>query len=195
MKTVPSLLIAWLLASLASPAFAHEPVTRARTPDPDPGRSRLRDAEVRFPHPHGFLGRPGLAVGAGGGSLARGAGCHRHHGSHRVPAAQGRRLHQPQPFLSKSPGVAGPELDVLVVKGSEITRKMPPGHLNAIFLTNSEHLVSSPGRMPRGRPLSRVRSSFGITPAGTRRPPMAWWSGTRSILSCWSQSCSMASRW
>jgi hypothetical protein len=36
---------------------------------------------------------------------------------------------------------AGNDLDVMVVKGSEITRKMPPGHLNAIFLTNSANLV------------------------------------------------------
>ena len=34
----------------------------------------------------------------------------------------------------------GNELDVLVIKGSEITRKMPPGHMNAIFLTNSTAL-------------------------------------------------------
>jgi len=31
----------------------------------------------------------------------------------------------------------GDELNVLVVKGSEVTRSMPPGHLNAVFLTNS----------------------------------------------------------
>lgn len=37
----------------------------------------------------------------------------------------------------------GNDLDVLVVKGSEITRKMPPGHLNAIFLTNSASLAVS----------------------------------------------------
>jgi 3',5'-nucleoside bisphosphate phosphatase len=36
---------------------------------------------------------------------------------------------------------AGNELGLLVVKGSEITRKMPPGHLNAIFLTNSTSLA------------------------------------------------------
>ena len=30
---------------------------------------------------------------------------------------------------------------MLVAKGSEITRKMPPGHLNAIFLTNSSSLA------------------------------------------------------
>lgn len=36
----------------------------------------------------------------------------------------------------------GEDLDVLVIKGSEITRKMPPGHLNAIFLTNSMPLAT-----------------------------------------------------
>lgn len=37
----------------------------------------------------------------------------------------------------------GDELDVMVLKGSEITREMPPGHLNAIFLTNSSLLAVS----------------------------------------------------
>jgi 3',5'-nucleoside bisphosphate phosphatase len=31
----------------------------------------------------------------------------------------------------------GKDLNLLVIHGSEITRSMPPGHLNAIFLTNS----------------------------------------------------------
>jgi predicted metal-dependent phosphoesterase TrpH len=35
------------------------------------------------------------------------------------------------------------DLDLLLVRGSEITRKMPPGHLNAIFLTNSTLLAVS----------------------------------------------------
>jgi hypothetical protein len=35
---------------------------------------------------------------------------------------------------------AGDPLDIIVIHGSEITRKMPPGHLNAIFLTDSEPL-------------------------------------------------------
>lgn len=39
-------------------------------------------------------------------------------------------------------GASG-DLDVLVIRGSEITRKMPPGHLNAIFLTNSAMLAVS----------------------------------------------------
>lgn len=34
----------------------------------------------------------------------------------------------------------GDALSILVLKGSEITRDMPPGHLNAIFLTDSEAL-------------------------------------------------------
>lgn len=36
---------------------------------------------------------------------------------------------------------AGADLDLIVVRGSEITRQMPPGHLNAIFLTNSTLLA------------------------------------------------------
>jgi len=36
----------------------------------------------------------------------------------------------------------GRDLDVIVIKGSEITRKMPPGHMNAIFLTNSTPLAT-----------------------------------------------------
>jgi 3',5'-nucleoside bisphosphate phosphatase len=35
----------------------------------------------------------------------------------------------------------GHALDVIVIRGSEITRAMPPGHLNAIFLTNSAALA------------------------------------------------------
>jgi len=34
----------------------------------------------------------------------------------------------------------GDELNVIVIKGSEITRGMPPGHLNAIFLTDADKI-------------------------------------------------------
>jgi hypothetical protein len=34
----------------------------------------------------------------------------------------------------------GDDLGVVVIKGSEVTRKMPPGHLNAIFLKSSKPL-------------------------------------------------------
>jgi len=37
----------------------------------------------------------------------------------------------------------GKDLDVIVIKGSEITRKMPPGHMNAIFLTNATPLATA----------------------------------------------------
>ena len=47
----------------------------------------------------------------------------------------------------------GTDLDLLVVRGSEITRKMPPGHLNAIFLTNSASLAPHQlARFSRGGP-------------------------------------------
>ncbi len=36
---------------------------------------------------------------------------------------------------------AGEDLGLVMIKGSEITRSMPPGHLNAIFLTNSTLLA------------------------------------------------------
>jgi hypothetical protein len=41
---------------------------------------------------------------------------------------------------------AGNDLDVMVIKGSEITRDMPPGHLNAIFLTDSTPLATTTWR-------------------------------------------------
>jgi len=34
----------------------------------------------------------------------------------------------------------GDNLDIIVIKGSEVTRKMPPGHLNAIFLSDANAL-------------------------------------------------------
>jgi 3',5'-nucleoside bisphosphate phosphatase len=40
----------------------------------------------------------------------------------------------------------GDDLQVIVIRGSEITRKMPPGHLNAIFLTDCRRLETSEWR-------------------------------------------------
>jgi predicted metal-dependent phosphoesterase TrpH len=37
---------------------------------------------------------------------------------------------------------AGADLKMLVIQGSEITRTMPPGHLNAIYLTNATPLAT-----------------------------------------------------
>ena len=40
----------------------------------------------------------------------------------------------------------GQLLDILVIKGSEITRSMPPGHLNAIFIEDAEKLKTDTWR-------------------------------------------------
>jgi len=41
---------------------------------------------------------------------------------------------------------ASKDLDIIVIRGSEISRKMPPGHLNAIFLTNATVLATTDWR-------------------------------------------------
>ncbi len=41
--------------------------------------------------------------------------------------------------------------DVLVIRGSEITRKMPPGHANAVFITDSNKLLSKQRRTGRAK--------------------------------------------
>ena len=41
----------------------------------------------------------------------------------------------------------GDELGVIVIRGSEITRQMPPGHLNAIFLTDARPLDTNDWRV------------------------------------------------
>jgi predicted metal-dependent phosphoesterase TrpH len=51
---------------------------------------------------------------------------------------------------------AGEDLGLIVVKGSEITRSMPPGHINAIFLTNS-----SPLDVPEWRNSTRIAHEQG----------------------------------
>jgi hypothetical protein len=40
----------------------------------------------------------------------------------------------------------GDNLDIIVIKGSEVTRKMPPGHLNAIFISNANALKTDDWR-------------------------------------------------
>ena len=59
-----------------------------------------------------------------------------------------RRSREPIMFFREVSKEAGPprmvqtreELDILLVRGSEITRSMPPGHLNAIFLKDCQTL-------------------------------------------------------
>ena len=40
----------------------------------------------------------------------------------------------------------GDNLDIIVIKGSEVTRKMPPGHLNAIFIKDANSLKTDDWR-------------------------------------------------
>lgn len=45
--------------------------------------------------------------------------------------------------LNRSYDIAKPlseEMDIILIKGTEITREMPPGHLNALFITNTNLL-------------------------------------------------------
>jgi predicted metal-dependent phosphoesterase TrpH len=49
-----------------------------------------------------------------------------------------------RPFEIAAP--LGEKLGVLVLRGSEVTRKMPPGHLNAIFLKTSKPLETAEWR-------------------------------------------------
>ena len=41
----------------------------------------------------------------------------------------------------KIAGTTAADYNIILVKGSEITRKMPPGHLNALFITEPDSLV------------------------------------------------------
>jgi 3',5'-nucleoside bisphosphate phosphatase len=49
-----------------------------------------------------------------------------------IPVAHNRSYEIAQPLAKK--------LNITLIKGSEITRKMPPGHINAIFITDAETL-------------------------------------------------------
>ena len=49
-----------------------------------------------------------------------------------IPVAHNRSYEIAKPLADR--------LNITLIKGSEITRKMPPGHLNAIFITDAEKL-------------------------------------------------------
>lgn len=124
------------VAALAYQSFAHEPVTRART-------------EVNFPDIPGFVTLKGdfhvHTVFSDGlvwpsvrtdeawreGLDAIAITDHIEYQPHKADLSTN---HNRSFEIARD---ASKDLGVIVVKGSEITRKMPPGHLNAIFLTNS----------------------------------------------------------
>ncbi len=121
-------------------AWAHEPVTRARTPVylPDiPGFATLKcDFHIHTVFSDGLVWpsvRSEEAWREGLDALA--ITDHLEYQPHKADLSTN---HNRSYEIARS---AGAELALLVVKGSEITRAMPPGHLNAIFLTNSTSLA------------------------------------------------------
>jgi predicted metal-dependent phosphoesterase TrpH len=123
-------------------ALAHEPVTRARTPVniPDvPGYVTLKcDFHIHTIFSDGNVWPTVRAEEAWREGLD--AIAITDHIEYQPHKADVNTNHNRSYEIARG---TGNDLDVLVVKGSEITQKMPPGHLNAIFLTNSMPL--SPG--------------------------------------------------
>lgn len=131
----------WLAIALAAiSALAHEPVTRARTeiliPDV-PGYVTLKgDFHIHTVFSDGTVWPSVRAEEAWREGLdAIAITDHIEYQPHKADVSTN---HNRSYEIARS---AGTPLDVLVVKGSEITRQMPPGHLNAIFLTNSALLA------------------------------------------------------
>lgn len=125
-----------MMALCAPMALAHEPITRARTPVniPDiPGYVTLKcDFHIHTVFSDGLVWptvRSEEAWRQGLDAIA--ITDHIEYQPHKADVSTN---HNRSYQIARK---AGDDLDVLVIKGSEITHKMPPGHLNAIFLTNS----------------------------------------------------------
>jgi hypothetical protein len=139
MKT-PLLLATALSALSLLPALAHEPVTRARTvvnlPD-IPGYVTLKcDFHIHTVFSDGLVWpsvRSEEAWREGLDAIA--ITDHIEYQPHKTDLTTNHN----RSFEIAS--AAGNDLGLIMVKGSEITRKMPPGHMNAIFLTNSAPLA------------------------------------------------------
>jgi hypothetical protein len=137
----------WLcaIAGVASSALAHEPVTRARTPVriPDlPGYLTLKcDFHIHTVFSDGLVWPSVRAEEAWREGLD--AIAITDHIEYQPHKADVNTNHNRSYEIA---GSAGANLDLIVVKGSEVTRKMPPGHLNAIFLANSQPLATADWR-------------------------------------------------
>lgn len=136
-----SLLLASVLAPLSlTTAFAHDPVTRARTavniPDV-PGYFTLKcDFHIHTVFSDGLVWpsvRSEEAWREGLDAIA--ITDHIEYQPHKIDVTTNHNRSY------EIAGASGEDLGLIVVKGSEITRKMPPGHMNAIFLTNSASLA------------------------------------------------------
>jgi len=124
---------------------AHEPVTRARTPVtiPDiPGFVTLKcDLHIHTVFSDGLVWPSVRAEEAWREGLdAIAITDHIEYQPHRKDVSTNHN----RSFVIAND--AGRELDLIVIHGSEITREMPPGHLNAIYLTNSSLLVAKEWR-------------------------------------------------
>ncbi len=123
-------------------ANAHEPVIRARTPVniPDvPGYVTLKcDFHIHTVFSDGYVWptvRSEEAWREGLDAIA--ITDHIEYQPHKADVSTN---HNRSYQLARK---TGDDLDLLVIKGSEITHKMPPGHINAIFLTNSLPLATT----------------------------------------------------
>jgi len=125
-----------LCFAVVAPASAHEIVTRARTtvnlPDV-PGYITLKcDFHIHTVFSDGYVWPSVRAEEAWREGLdAIAITDHIEYRPHKADITND---------LNRSYHIAretGEDLKVLVIHGSEITRNMPPGHMNAIFLTNS----------------------------------------------------------
>ncbi len=141
MSTRSSLLPIVVLLGLVSPLFAHRPVplmkarTELRLPDV-PGFVTLRcDLHMHTVFSDGLVWptvRADEAWREGYDAIA--ITDHIEYQPHKadLPTNHNRAHDVARPL--------GESLGVLVVRGSEITRSMPPGHLNAVFLKDSKAL-------------------------------------------------------
>lgn len=133
------------LAGAFVPAHAHDPVTRARTPVqlPEvPGYVTLKcDFHIHTVFSDGLVWptiRSEEAWRQGLDAIA--ITDHLEYQPHKADVTTN---HNRSYEIALG---AGNDLNVMVIKGSEITRNMPPGHLNAIFLTDSTPLATTAWR-------------------------------------------------
>ena len=139
MKTAFVFVVAMVLGTMTG--SAHEPVTRARTPVNIPDVPGFVTLKCDF-HIHTVFSDGGVwptvrseeAWREGLDAIA--ITDHIEYQPHKADVSTN---HNRSYEIARR---TGNDLDVMVIKGSEITRKMPPGHVNAIFLTNSTLLAA-----------------------------------------------------
>lgn len=136
-----SMIIATVLAAFTlAPIRAHEPVVRARTEVSIPDVAGYLTLKCDF-HIHTVFSdgqvwpsvRPEEGWREGLDALA--ITDHIEYQPHKGDLTTN---HNRSFEIARGPGEA---LGMVMIKGSEITRRMPPGHLNAIFLTDSSVLA------------------------------------------------------